>query len=189
MADALLATIAERGFAATTLRDVAAKAGVSVGLVQRYFRTRAELLRFGMQVVYERASRRIQDVPVQAPLRDFASQLVTTLFPVDEDREQEFQVWLAFLQASLHDPEIGRIQRESSQELMDGLTRVLGGAISHGELPKGIDPEFESRCLMAYVDGLSLHAVITTDGFDRDMLTAALRTYLDRLFTAPEMPS
>jgi TetR/AcrR family transcriptional regulator, transcriptional repressor of bet genes len=62
VAEALMAVVGERGLARTTLADVADHAGVSIGLVQRYFRSKAQLLRFGVEHMYHRAEQRLQEV-------------------------------------------------------------------------------------------------------------------------------
>ncbi|MGW0482702.1 helix-turn-helix domain-containing protein [Nonomuraea sp. NPDC003214] len=64
-------TLAERGLARTTLVDVAAAAEVSVGLVQRYFRSKDELLLFGIEHVYRRVGERVRQVQVTTPVRGF----------------------------------------------------------------------------------------------------------------------
>lgn len=185
VADGLFAAVARRGLERTTVRDVAEAAGGSVGLVQRYFRTKADLLRFGIQVVYERVEARVQQVAIVPPVRKIVSEIAESLFPVDEERDQEFRVALAFWQASLHDPEMAATHRQATQRLVDGLAEAFAGAQRAGELSKDLDPAFEARLLIAVVDGLSLHATITADGFDADMVTAALHLHLDRLFDAP----
>lgn len=186
VADGLFAAIARRGLERTTVRDVAEAAGGSVGLVQRYFRTKADLLRFGIQVVYERAEARVQQVAITPPVRKIVSEIALSLFPVDEERDREFRVALAFWQASLHDPEMAATHRQATQHLVDGLTEAFAGAQRAGELSEALDPRFEAQILIALVDGLSLHATITADGFDAEMITEALHHHVDRLFDPPE---
>ena len=186
VAEGLFATVAERGLEATTLRDVAVAAGVSVGLVQRYFRTRAELLRFGIEVIYERAESRIQHVVIAPPVRKVIAEVVKTMLPLDDARGHEFRVLLAFWQTSLHDPEMAATHREATHRLIDGLADAFAGAQRTGELPEDLDPGMEARLLMALVDGLALHATVTQDVFDESTVGAALDAYLERLFGASE---
>lgn len=186
VAEGLFAAVAQRGLESTTVRDVAEAAGVSVGLVQRYFRTKADLLLFGIQVVYERAEVRFHQVAIEPPVRRIVSQIAESLFPVDEERDQEFRVALAFWQASLHNPEMAETHRQATQRLIDGLAEAFTGAQRAGELPYSLDPTCEARMLIALVDGLALHATITADAFDAETITAALHAHLDRLFIPPK---
>lgn len=59
---AALEAFAERGFAATSVRDVAQAAGVSPGLVQHYFRTKADLRVAVHQYVIDVAADAFADV-------------------------------------------------------------------------------------------------------------------------------
>src|SRR5712671_6454217 len=54
--DAALQEFATRGVAATSIRDIARAAGVSPGLVQHHFRSKAGLRRAVEQVVVQRAT-------------------------------------------------------------------------------------------------------------------------------------
>ena len=59
VAHALLRSVGRQGLARTTLADVADEAGVSVGLVQSYFRTKSQLLRFGVEYMYKQGEARL----------------------------------------------------------------------------------------------------------------------------------
>jgi len=182
IADALLSTVAERGLARTALADVAATAGVSVGLVQRYFRTKGDLLRFGVEWIYSRVRERVQQVEITPPVRGIVVRIMETFLPLDEERERELKVWLSFLQASLTDPEMAAIHKAATRDLNDGIVEALSGAQRAGELADGLDIAVEAAALVAFVDGLSLHHIATGTGYDADQLRAALVRYVDRLF-------
>lgn len=62
--DAAVRTLAEKGVAATTLRAVAEEAGVSIGLVQHYFRNKAGLVAAVDDYVLEVFSEIIEATPV-----------------------------------------------------------------------------------------------------------------------------
>lgn len=186
VADGLFSAVAQRGLEKTTVRDVAEAAGVSVGLVQRYFRTKADLLRFGIQVVHERAESRTQQVAITPPVRKIVSDIAKSLFPSDDERDREFRVVVGFWQASLYDTEMAATHRLTLDKLIDGLTEAMEGAQRAGELSEDLKPRLEAKLLVAVIDGLLLHATITADEFDAETLTAALHVHLDRLFEVPQ---
>ncbi|PZG45964.1 TetR family transcriptional regulator [Spongiactinospora gelatinilytica] len=182
IAEALLRTLAERGLGGTTLADVAAAADVSVGLVQRYFRTKDELLIFGIEYVYQRATDRLHRVEIAPPVRDVVVRLMETFLPLDETRERELRVWLNFLTASLTSERMAAIHRAATGELIDGITDALTAAQRTGEPDDDLDPRAEATALVAFVDGLCLHHAATGDGYDIPAIRAALATYAGRLF-------
>ncbi|MEU6919326.1 TetR/AcrR family transcriptional regulator [Streptomyces olindensis] len=182
VASALMSVVAERGLARTTLADVARTAGVSVGLVQRYFRSKDELLRFGIEYVYRRAEERIAAIPVEPPIRGFVVRLMETFLPLTVERGAELRVWLSFVQASLTDADMAAVHRDATVRLLRGVEEALGGAQRAGELAAGVDIEVEAAALVAFVDGLCLHYAATGDGFGALRISAALEAYVGRLF-------
>ncbi|MER6951515.1 TetR/AcrR family transcriptional regulator [Nonomuraea sp. NPDC000554] len=182
IAEALMSTLSERGLGSTTLADVAAAAQVSVGLVQRYFRSKDELLIFGIEHVYQRAAERVGQVPITVPVRDVVMRLMETFLPLDRERESELRVWLNFLQASLTNPKMAAIHQAATSDLLDGVTDALAAAQRSGELAAALAPEAEAAALVAFVDGLCLHHATTGPGYDAESMRAALAGYLERLF-------
>ena len=180
--DAALRTIAERGLARTTLADVADAAGVSVGLVQRYFRAKDDLLRLSIAEIYRRAEERFRDVPVEAPLRGYLLRVTESLLPLDDARVAELRVWLEFLPATRHDPELSQMHHEATRGLVDGITAVLEGACRSGEIAADIDARLEALSIVALVDGLALHHLATADLFGDEATRRTLAAAVDDLF-------
>lgn len=172
--------VAERGLIGTTLRHVADKAGVSVGLVQRYFVSKDALLHFGFEHVYQRTHDRVASVPVVPPVREIILGIAEAILPLDSQRRRESQVWLAFVHTSLNDEQMAETHQKATAELVDGLREALEGAQRHGELNATIDTRSEALALTAFLDGLVVNGIST--GLPDDVLRTLLRGYLDRLF-------
>ncbi|MFE1167861.1 TetR/AcrR family transcriptional regulator [Nocardiopsis sp. NPDC058789] len=184
VAEALLRTIARKGLAATTFADVADELGGSVGLVQRYFRSKSDLLRFGVEHLYRRGEERIEAVERVAPVRDLMFRIAHTLLPMDEERRMELTVWLEFLPNAVRDPGMAELHRTTTRQLVDGLAEGLDAARRLGELPADLDPHAEAAALVALADGLTLHQLATPDLFDDATAERLLRLHFDRLFSA-----
>ena len=60
--DATIELLAERGYAGTTARGVAQRAGVSQGAMQHHFRTRGDLIQAACDRLIERTAGQMQDV-------------------------------------------------------------------------------------------------------------------------------
>lgn len=180
--DAALRTIADRGLARTTLSDVADEAGVSVGLVQRYFRAKDELLRLSIAEIQRRADERFRSVPVEPPLRDFLIEVLESLLPLDDTRRGELSVWLEFLPATRRDPELSRMHHEATRGLVEGIVEILEGARRRGEMATDVDARAEALSLVALVDGLALHHLATGELYADGVAHRALTTAVDGLF-------
>ena len=182
VAEALLRTVSRKGLAKTTLVDVADELGASVGLVQRYFRSKSALLRFGIEHMYRRSEERFREVDLAPPLRDLLQRLALILLPLDEERRLELNVWLEFLPATITDPEMSDLHAYATGQVVSGFEQVLTAAGKAGELIEGLEPGPEARALYALVDGLTLHQLTSPDLFDDAGAEAMLRRHIDRLF-------
>ncbi len=181
VAESLLRTVATRGLARTTLADVAEEAGVSVGLVQRYFRSKSDLLRFGAEYLYERAEERITEVELVPPARTALYRIMETLLPLDDERRRELAVWLEFVPATLTNPEMSQIHRDTTRRLVDGIAAGIADARANDEVSPRTDARTEAASLVAFVDGLTMHHLATTDIFDVDLIRDALSRYINQL--------
>lgn len=186
VAEALLRTVARKGLAKTTLVDVADELGASVGLVQRYFRSKSALLRFGIEHMYRRSEERFREVELVPPLRDLLQRLALTLLPLDEERRLELNVWLEFLPATITDPEMADLHAYATGQVVSGFEQVLTGAGKTGELIEGLEPGPEARALYALVDGLTIHQLTNPDLYDDTGAQLMLRRHIDRLFGVTE---
>jgi TetR/AcrR family transcriptional regulator, transcriptional repressor of bet genes len=182
VAEALMRTVAARGLARTALVDVAAEAGVSVGLVQRYFRSKSDLICFGVEYLYERTEERIGEIELVPPVRTLVTRIMTTLLPLGAERRVELAVWLEFIAVALTDQRMSAIHKAATRRLVDGIVQALEGAQRRGELSPDVDARAEAAALVAFVDGLSLHHLATQEDFDGEALQRALTAYFNRLF-------
>lgn len=180
--EALMVVVADRGLTKTTLRHVADAAGVSVGLVQRYFATKEDLLKFGFDHLYRRTLDRVAAVPVQRPVRNVLTGIAEAVLPLTVERARESRVWLAFVQASVNDDDLAETHRQSSTELLDGLHQALEGAQRTGELATSADTAHEASAMMAFIDGLTLHGAASPATYSPSAQRALLHGYVDRLF-------
>lgn len=185
---ALLQVVSARGLHSATLADIAAQAGVSVGLVQRYFRTKDELLRSGVAFVIEQTEQRIWRIEIEPPVRQYLARILDCILPLDDTRLAELRFWLNFVHVSLTEPDIAAEHRQATSRLIGGIAEALAGAKRRGEVSTTLDVAFEAAALAAFVDGLCLHHASNPDLYPVPQLTAAVDAYLDRLFTVTSPP-
>jgi len=156
IADALWRVVAAKGFAAVSLRQVAAEAGVSMGLVQHYFDSRERMLLFALDSVSERAREHIAvelaGHPEPAP-RAVVRALLTQVLPLDEQRRREGHALFAFLAEGGRGGVVGERMRADMLRFTDALAeQVRRGAATP-------DPERAAVLLLAVADGLTAHVL------------------------------
>ncbi|MBA0051968.1 TetR family transcriptional regulator [Streptomyces sp. AJS327] len=187
--EAVFRLAAERGLEAVTLRDVAASAGVSMGAVQRCFRTKEEMLVFALGRLSERVEGRVRERIGSSPAQSARSRLGHTLTEValvHPDQGAEARVWLAFLAQAAVAPSLATVLRRNYAALHTALTRLLHAALPSptgaGELAEAA--EREAHALLALADGLTAHVLV--GHLDATGAINVLDRYLERLWTLPD---
>lgn len=181
--DALSSITAERGLDEVTIREVAATAGVSIGTVQYYCRSKDEMLRVAFEHISERLLGRIAAIPTRGSVRSVLRRALLEFLPLDERRRTEARVYLAFAARAAVSPELARVQQNLLGELRRRCRDAFALAKERGEAPADLDPRRAGTAVTALIDGLLLHLLTDTTGISRrralDALDDVLGLYLD----------
>ncbi|MFE9337331.1 TetR/AcrR family transcriptional regulator [Streptomyces sp. NPDC007063] len=198
IAEAVCVLADAHGPEGVTMRDVAAHAEVSLGAVQRCFRTKEEMLVFAVDHVGERVTARMRarlsDSPGPSPgiaLEHAATEIAL----LDGAHRAEARVWLAFVaQAAVSESLAARI-RISYEALQGLLARLITEAAEGGpdgpdapDSPESssaapLDPQREARALLALADGLTSHVLI--GHLTAEEAEGTLRAHVVRLWERP----
>ena len=190
IADALLRTAAARGLHATGMREVAAKAGVSLRLVQYYFGTKEELLLAAMHHLAaqfgERAMtriRRIKETENPVSPRNVIAAILTEALPADDERRTFTVLWTAYFALSLTEPAlaIAPLVRDSAA-VLDVVAAQLRAGQAAGDTAAYLDPDPEAISLLAMSAGLGTSILAGQSSVEQAQ--AVIDYHLDRLFPA-----
>jgi AcrR family transcriptional regulator len=179
LVEALWRVTRRDGWEAVSIRHVAAEAGVSIGMVQHYFTTKDDLLRFAMDMIGQdygqRVVRRVGELPEPRDPRAIVEIVLDELMPRDGRGRAEVQAAAAFLGRAMLHPEI------ATSLVADGarLTHALAEQIRRGQ-PANANPERDAAGLLALADGLIAH--LLTGRLTRTTAEAILDAQLDRVF-------
>jgi TetR/AcrR family transcriptional regulator, transcriptional repressor of bet genes len=177
--EALWRVTTDRGLESVSLRQVAAEAGVSVGMVQHYFKDKDEMLLFALDSLSAHVGGRVaRGIDALAEPDDPKKQVRTMLIealPLDEERSRQAHVSTAFLARAAVDPKVSASCQDAYAREHDLLATQLRRA--------GIEqPVQEASLLLALVHGLTLHAL--AGHHLPEGALAALDAELDRLWTS-----
>lgn len=186
LTDALIGVVVEDGLDAVSIRAVARRAGVSIGTVQYHFATKDDLLlaayRRAIEQVVERAAR-LPD-PVVEPA-GYIRALLHELLPLDDERQAELRVALAFTARSVNSPRLAELYEHGYRALVDAVEGGLQAAVERGEAAPGIDVRQEATQAVAVADGLAWHALCAPSALGVDDARAALDAHLARVLPRP----
>jgi AcrR family transcriptional regulator len=178
--DALVAIIAERGLERASIREVAAAAGVSIGTVQYYCRSKDEMLRMTFEHVITRIFQRAAEVETVEHIGAFLRRGLLEFLPLDEARGVESRVYLAFAARAAVAPNLAAVQHEFMSRSRTSCAQAFRLAGERGQARPGLDAEVAAAATVALVDGLLLHLLTDPAGMPGDTAVAVLDEHLRR---------
>lgn len=165
--------IARRGLEAATMRDIAAEAGWTTGVVNHYFADKRDLLRSTLlhSISQRRVGRRHADgETTQERLRH---ELGAAL-PLDEEGRMHWLVTLAFLAEAMGDAELATVQRDAYRGFRANVAElVLQTGIADMAAALGRAEE-----LIAQVDGVAIQAMFDPESWPAGRQLAMLDALL-----------
>ncbi|WP_134324730.1 TetR/AcrR family transcriptional regulator [Cumulibacter soli] len=189
IAHALWRVVEARGASKVTMREVARESGVSLGQLQHYFSSRAQMLTFAMEYAADQTSRRVSqslaslDQPPHP--REVLRIAVIELLPLQPDSRVTSRMNAAYVLEALHDPQLREQVGAGLREGRSMVERVIREAMSHGYIDSTRDPVVETDLIM----GLSGFAsLIELNVVQPRAVFAAIDHHLDQLFAVSTSP-
>jgi AcrR family transcriptional regulator len=176
--DAARTCFLRNGFHLTTMQDVIAEAGLSVGAVYRYFPSKAEIVeaiaeQYSDQLWTEFSALVEQDRSL-VDLMTAAIGIVDGATGPDGPLRLAVQVW----SEALRDKRIGATVARVYGRFRGIFVRIAQRAVATGELPAGTDPRAAGAVLFSLVIGYGLQKILTGSP-DRRVYLKGLRALLN----------
>ncbi|MFF7231383.1 TetR family transcriptional regulator C-terminal domain-containing protein [Streptomyces sioyaensis] len=164
ISEALWRLASTRGLDGASLRDVAAEAGISLGRLQHYFRSKDEMLLFALQHINrlagERIRARIEALPEEPTPREVLRACLSGLLPLDEKSRVGVLVGAAYFARAVYDEPLRAEAKNGIPQLRALFADQLRRAAERGELPPERATEDEAMLLISLVDGLSTYVLL-----------------------------
>ncbi|HCK31545.1 MAG TPA: transcriptional regulator BetI [Acinetobacter ursingii] len=169
--------IYEVGLSNTTIAQIAKKAQLSVGIVSHYFGDKQGLINACMLEMLNVL--RGKTAQYKAELSDSDPQnmikaIIDSNFDISQVNQRAMRIWLDFWSASMHMPELGRLQRINDQRLYSNLKFHFLKLLPEDQA------SIAARGLAALIDGLWLRGSLNGDAeFDATMARSIAYDYVD----------
>jgi AcrR family transcriptional regulator len=171
--------IAERGFSATRIADVAARAGTSPAGVLYWFGSREELLvealTYAEDGFYEDLTARIAGL-------DRPSERLAALIEASVGGE-DWVLWMEMWIRALHHPDLA----ESRQRLDDRWRAQIAAIVAEGQAAgefAGDDPQRVALELAALIDGLAVQVALEDTAVSAEVMRSTCLEVAERLVEA-----
>lgn len=177
LVEATIAAMAELGYTATTLAEIARRAGVSTGLVAFYFGDKDGLLEATLRHLARELS-----AGLAARLREASTPRERVQAVIDANLgEGQFDrriatVWLAFWGQVPHQPRYARVQRVYQRRIVSNLAHALRPVMAR-------EPSWRlAEAVAALIDGLWLRATLSAREPDSRRARAIAGALVDSQF-------
>jgi len=181
--ESTIASIAKRGFAETTMGDVAKGAKLSHGIVNFHFKSKEQLLVETLRYMteeYRAVWTRAVEKAGPGVADKLAAHYLADLDPAVCTRKK-VAVWHAFYGEAKSRPTYREICGARDQERSDAGLRLVRWIIEDGAY-RHLDPEETARGLEALSDGLWLRLLLSADKFDREGARRTVLAFLACVF-------
>ena len=171
--------IARDGLEGVTMRKVAAAANCTTGRITHYFSNREDLILAAMRAVYNAAGKRM--AVISAGNLDPAAKLQRHLeetLPLDEERLEEWKVWIAFWSAASSNPDLAGENDRRHRKWRNSLIPLITGIAPQA------DAGLEADILLGIVDGTGLQAAVNSTPANRARAKKAVAEQVSRLVRA-----
>lgn len=165
---AAAACFAEKGFNATSVREIATRAGISQGAMYTYFKSKDALIR-AIVLEEQHSALTAHEKPYRGTCFDrVCEQVVSCIsdvgFPVTH------RLWVEIMAESARNPDLQEAFIASDHVMRESLGRMIEEGIAAGEFRQDIHPDEITLILFAFIDGLIARKAINPSfSFHRDV--------------------
>jgi AcrR family transcriptional regulator len=157
--DAALVCFAQRGFHQTSMHDISAEAGISVGLIYRYFANKEAVI----SAMADRHKKEIHDVLDRARQAPTLLESLEILFTAHccENTPKMLSAFVVDLYAEAsRNPQIANLVRDVLQTSMDGVTDLIARSPEGKNAAGGLTPNELSELIFAVARGMLMYDVL-----------------------------
>ncbi|MFI6879898.1 TetR family transcriptional regulator C-terminal domain-containing protein [Streptomyces sp. NPDC050400] len=171
--------IAEHGFHAVRVADIAHACATSTAAIHYHFPGRAELLEAAVRWCMDedtarRAARLAEADDAAAELR----QLVELQTPRTDQQRRQWAVWLDLWAEAARSTTVGRLHTEYYRQWRETVADVVRRGVAHGVFRPDADPEAAALTLTALIDGLATQVLASPGPEGPDAMHAALTAHV-----------
>jgi len=163
--DAAWELFADRGYHDTTMREVAAKLGMSTGVVYTHFTGKGEIIAALAERSRRKRAAMLRRLLEEDSLRSALTALLEILAEtcVGDESRRGAKANVSLLAEAVKGGEIGRHASALYRDAVDVFTRLAEGGVRRGEFVSGVDAAAVGKFMSALFLGLQMESVLMSD--------------------------
>ena len=188
---AAMVCFAKSGFHQTSMHDISAEAGISVGLIYRYFENKEAVIS-AMADNHQRELQELLGRARQAPTLLEALEMFFTAHCCADERQIESAFVVELFAEGSRNPHIAKLVRDVLETLISGVTDLIARSPEMSDAPQGMPPRQIAELIFAAARGMLMRDVVDarlTDEQRRDRQLEMVRSLWRLLFKKEREPS
>lgn len=179
IAKATWQVILNKGMEGATVRNIAGEAGLSLGALRHYFKTQDELLVYAMDLVKDRATKRVTAISKRdLPPKEMAIDILMEIVPTNAETRAEMEVWFAFV--AYMKPKV-KTESVLDDGVLKGVRLIIDLLSSTGCLRPNVDQCMEAERLYALIDGLAIHALMQPHRLSAEKIRETITYHIEQI--------
>ncbi|MEV6791144.1 TetR/AcrR family transcriptional regulator [Streptomyces sp. NPDC051320] len=178
--------IAERGFHAVRVSDIARVCGTSTGTVHYYFPGKNDVLTEALKYCVDQAFMR-QSIELRGitSAHERLLKLIDMQLPRMGRVRDEWSIWLQYWAEAVIRPEFRPAHNEYYARWQETVVRTVRRGQSQGVFRTDVDPENAARRLTALTDGAAIQVLTGAPGMTTTVMRELLVDFVARELAAP----
>ena len=191
--DAAAAAFDAHGYAATTIDEVAARAGMSKGSIYNYFKSKSDL--FNQLFARMNATDAASAEPILAGPTSATAKIEGLLefwHQGLEERKSLGSLTLEFWATASRQPSsrgLTELLQETVRHWESRIAQVIAEGVSADEFHPEVEPHAAAAWLIGLLNGLALHMILNISGSVDKLLLASLKRSVLRALGARTLPA
>lgn len=183
--EAVRKCIAESGIQGATVRAVAAKAGVSTGILNYYFESRDQLIEETFHDACDRVLKTISELTIRRenPLVKLQV-LVNSALPLSQEERELSMFWVHYWAEAMQSRRLREAHAEHYAHWWASIEDTIREGQKSGLFRKDADARAVTRTISALIDGLTVHTLLD----DRSTAPADTRRLVMEYVAAALLP-
>ncbi|MBB5870572.1 AcrR family transcriptional regulator [Allocatelliglobosispora scoriae] len=184
--DAARACFVRNGFHQTSMQDIIAEAGLSVGAVYSYFKSKDELIGAIVQDVGEHINANLGSAVGADPAPDLDVALSAALNVMESQLEGLFRLAVQMWGEAIRDPAVGVHVTGVYETVRGHYSALAQRLIADGRLAPGTDPLAVASVLLSMTQGYGLQRVLMT-GLTQESYLNGVRAIIATVGNQPNL--
>ncbi|MFA1822908.1 TetR/AcrR family transcriptional regulator [Virgibacillus oceani] len=171
------------GFEKAALREIAKKAGLSLGSVQHFFPKQKDIYTYAMDIIFQRFEQRMQKVEqADEDVFENAVHMAKQIVQVQTDVERmENDIWVKFTLMATMNPEYQDLNEDYRKVNLNFAKNIISLLYHNGYLESSINIEDKAHNLIIFITGLTFESVIYTRFYNHQVVEQKVREYLTNI--------